>query len=345
MTTIYTYVPAIGHHKPGHPEHNGRISTILNQLEPFGILSRLTAVSPIHATIEQLQRVHDLGLIEHIRQTSQRGGGLLDRGDTYATAESYDLARLAVGATCAAVDAIMSGQARNGFALVRPPGHHAEYDRISGFCLFNNVAAAARHAQTAHHAQRVAIIDFDVHHGNGTQNIFYDDPSVLFISTHLYMPRVFYPGSGGLMEIGQQGGKGYTLNIPLLPNFGDVGYQMLFKEFVTPALQEFKPELLLISAGFDAHWRDPLAMAGMSLTGYALIAQALVELADSICNGRILFVLEGGYELDALSYGILNVFFALLGQDQIIDPLGNSTETESDISELLAYLKQHPLQF
>lgn len=345
MSTLLVYAPAMAHTMQDHPENAARIGTVLQQLEKFGVLDDLEQIEPVLATIEQLSRVHSTGLIEHIRQTSLRGGGLLDHGDTYATAVSYELARLAVGGVCAAVDRIMMSETTNGIALVRPPGHHAEIDRISGFCLFNNIAAAARQAQAVHGVKRVMILDYDVHHGNGTQNIFYDDDSVLFISTHLYIPRMFYPGSGGMQETGSGDGHGYTLNVPLLPDFGDAGYVQIIEELVKPKVEQFQPELILISAGFDAHWRDPLAMAGLSLTGYAEISRALVEMANELCNGRILFVLEGGYELAALTYGILNVIYALLGHDHIHDPIGATTQPEQDLAQLLHLLKKHHLLF
>lgn len=267
---------------------------------------------------------------------------MLDQGDTYVTGESYELARLAAGNCAAAVGQIMSGAARNGFALIRPPGHHAETDRVSGFCLFNNVAVAARQAQVAHKAKRVAIVDFDVHHGNGTQDIFFEDDSVLFISVHLFAPY-FYPGIGGIHEIGVGRGRGYTLNVPLPPYVGDHGYRRVFDEIVEPRLRQHDPELILVSAGFDAHWQDPLAMAGLSLTGLAEIARKLVSYAQDLCDGRILFILEGGYQPDVLSNGIINVFHALLGHDQIVDPLGPMNRAEHDIGSLMGKLKQHYL--
>lgn len=343
MTTAVVHVPALEHNKMGHPEHQGRIRQILPFLDAAGILADLTLLEPTVASIEQLRRVHAATLLEHVRQVCQAGGGVLDHGDTYATAQSYDLARLAAGSTIAAVDQIMTGQVKNGFALVRPPGHHAEFNRISGFCLFNNAAAAARQAQAVHGVERVLIIDFDVHHGNGTQDIFYDDDSVMFISSHLFLPRMFYPGTGALQELGQGQGNGYTVNVPLLPNVGDVGYGRILTELIRPLAQQFKPGLILVSAGYDAHWQDPLAMVGLSLTGYAQMARALVSLADELADGRILFVLEGGYLIEALSYGILNTFYALTGQDKIADPLGMMPQTEQDISHLLHQLKEHHL--
>lgn len=315
---------------------------MLQSLEEFDILNDLVLVPPQLATTDQLRRVHTEGLIDFVRTVSGQGGGLLDQGDTYSTVESYDLARLAVGGCCTAVDQIMTGKAKNGFALVRPPGHHAETDHVSGFCLFNNVAAAARHAQMAHGAERVMILDFDVHHGNGTQDIFYEDDSVLFISLHLFAPY-FYPGIGGMYEVGTRKGRGYTLNVPFPPGVGDVGYMRAMKEYLIPKVQMFRPEMLLISAGFDAHWRDPLAMAGLSLRGYGYLTQMLMQMADELCDGRILFILEGGYQRDVLTYGIVNVCHALLGRDTILDPFGPMPQPERDISGLLDQLKSRYL--
>ena len=338
MSTILTYVPALAHTKQHHPENHARLSGLMPALEMFGILEEVTAVVPQLATYDQLRRVHTSGVIDYVRQISGQGGGLLDAGDTYATAESYDLARLAVGGCCTAVDKMMTGEAKNGFALVRPPGHHAESDRVSGFCLFNNIAAAARHAQIVHGVERILILDFDVHHGNGTQDIFYEDDSVMFASLHLYA-RYFYPGIGGMYEVGTRMGHGYTLNVPFPAGVGDVGYLRAMQEIIMPKARAFQPQLLLISAGFDAHWRDPLAMANLSLKGYGWLTQMLIELADELCNGRILFVLEGGYQLDVLTYGIINVFYSLLGRDEIYDPFGAAPEIEKDISPLLEQLK------
>lgn len=340
MSTGIIVSPAMAHNKIGHPEHNGRIGEIIPFLDAQGILADLTLLTPQHATIEQLKQAHDMGLIEHVRQTSQRGGGTLDLGDTYATPESYDLARLAAGSAITAVSAILNGDIDNGFALVRPPGHHAEYANISGFCLFNNVAVAARYAQTHPGIDRILIIDFDVHHGNGTQDIFYEDDSVMFMSTHLFIPRMFYPGTGALKETGRDGGSGYTLNVPMMPYIGDEGYGRVFHELILPKARQFQPDLILISAGYDAHWQDPLAMAGLSLTGYAQISRLLVAMAQELSNGRILFVLEGGYQIEALHFGILNTFNALIHKDNILDPLGAMPQNEQDVTELLHALKQ-----
>lgn len=311
-------------------------------VERAGLLPELRRLEAPPATIEQLRRVHTIELIEFVQQVSQQGGGLLDHGDTYVTGESYELARLAAGGCATAVDEIMTGAARNGFALIRPPGHHAETDRVSGFCLFNNVAVAARQAQVAHGAKRVAIVDYDVHHGNGTQDIFFEDDSVLFISVHLFAPY-FYPGIGGMHEIGVGRGRDFTLNVPLPPYVGDHGYRRVFDEIIEPRLSRFAPELLLVSAGFDAHWQDPLAMAGLSLTGYDAITRKLLGYAEAMCDGRILFILEGGYQLDVLTTGVNNVFRALLGHEAIDDPFGPMSRPEHDVSGLLERLKRHYL--
>lgn len=343
MSTILVYAPALAHTKRHHPENNKRIASLLPALEDHKVLGDLTMLDPVMATQTQLRRAHTQGLLDYVELVCEQGGGLLDQGDTYATGESYSLARLAAGGCCSAVDAILEGRARNGFALVRPPGHHAETDNVSGFCLINNVAVAALHAR-ANGCKRVLVLDFDVHHGNGTQDIFYEEDDVLFISMHLYTP-FFYPGIGGLHEVGTRAGRGYTINVPFPPQVGDMGYMRVMLEYLKPSIARFKPDMMLISAGFDAHWRDPLAMAGLSLTGYGMLAQTLVSLANELCDGRILFVLEGGYELDVLSYGIINVFNALLDRDRIYDPFGPMPTAERDITDLLCRLQERPLPF
>lgn len=342
MSSLIVYVPALGHTKVYHPESHHRLASMMTRLEGFGVLADLTPVEPEPATMEQLMRVHTADLIEHIQQVSWRGGGLLDHGDTYATADSFRLARLAVGGCCEAMDRIMTGQAKNGIALVRPPGHHAGLSEVSGFCLLNNAAAAARQAQEVHGVKRVAIFDFDVHHGNGTQEIFYLDDSVLFISVHLFAP-FFYPGVGRSNEVGAGHGLGYTLNVPLPPHVGDEGYCRIMRELVLPKLAAFKPDLILVSAGYDAHWQDPLAQGGLSLRGFARISRYLVEMANQLCNGRLLFILEGGYELTVLTFGILNTIYALLGRDEVQDPLGPMPKKEQDVTDLLRQLKERHL--
>ena len=216
--------------------------------------------------------------------------------DTFTSPESRDVALLAAGAAIGGVETIVQSRATRVMALVRPPGHHAERDRAMGFCLYNNVAAAAAHA-LALGMERVVVMDYDVHHGNGTQWIFYDDPRVLYISTHQYP---FYPGTGAAEEVGRGKGAGYTVNVPLEAGATDGDYEEVFKALVIPVIDQFRPELVLISAGFDAHERDPLARMRLSTRGYASLTASLCEAADRHCHGRVVAVTEGGYDLGAL---------------------------------------------
>jgi acetoin utilization deacetylase AcuC-like enzyme len=337
MKTAMTFVPGTTHTLEGHPEHAGRLSAIQTILEQTGVINDLHHVSPAAASTTQLTAVHSARHVELIQWSARQGGGMLGP-DTYVKGGSFDEARLAAGSACAVADAVMCGEADNGVALVRPPGHHAGSDSAEGFCLFNNVAVVARHLQIAHGLEHIAIVDFDVHHGNGTEQIFYRDPSVLFISTHILSPY-FYPGTGRARDVGAGMGMGYTINVPLPAHVGDVGYRMLFDGLIRPKLAEFDPQFILVSAGFDAHWRDPLASAELSLTGYAYLCRSLLEAATTLCNGRIVFVLEGGYYLEALSHGVLNLIHVLNQRDLIVDPLGSSGQTERDVSALLDELK------
>lgn len=341
MTTLLLYAPAEGHARQHHPENFQRVAGLLPFLEEQGVLGDLEVTAAVRAGREQLVQVHSAELLGRIRRASEGGRRQLD-SDTYVTARSYELAQLAAGGCCLAVDRIVSGEARNGLAVVRPPGHHAGRNRVGGFCLINNVAVSARHAQAEHGLERVLIVDFDVHHGNGTQEIFYGDGTVLFISLHLYHP-FFYPGTGGLKETGRGAGRGLTVNVPFPPGVGDAGYGQAFQEVVLPKAREFDPQIILVSAGFDAHWQDPLARANVSLEGYFQMCQLLVSLADERCAGRILFVLEGGYHLQALRYGLLNTVSTLLGRDRMQDPLGSGPQQETSVTNLLRTLRDRHL--
>jgi acetoin utilization deacetylase AcuC-like enzyme len=230
--------------------------------------------------------------VDYVRETCESGGGLLDEGDTYAVRESFEAATLAAGSVLAAIDAVLEGSVDSAFCGIRPPGHHAERDRPMGFCLFNNVAIGARYAQTVHGIRNIAVLDWDVHHGNGTQHIFENDRSVLYISLHRYP---FYPGTGARDERGSGNGEGYTVNIPLPAGSGEHEYLAAFEETVLPALLSFKPDLLILSAGFDAHRSDPLG-------GMALTEESFATMTNQILNiAPIVSVLEGGYHLDALA--------------------------------------------
>jgi acetoin utilization deacetylase AcuC-like enzyme len=239
-----------------------------------------------------------------------RIGGVLDQGDTPVGPGSYEIAMLSLGSALRACDAVMKGQAKRAFSAARPPGHHAEPEAAMGFCLFSNLAIAARYAQQAYAVEKIAIVDFDVHHGNGTQAAFEGDPSVLFISLHQH-PRTCYPGTGHDWEIGTGSGRGFTMNILFEPGSDDSDYLRTIDARVLPRIDEFKPQLLMISAGFDAHREDPLANICLSDEGYERMTRALVASADQHCGGKVVSVLEGGYNLHALGRSVVRHLIAM----------------------------------
>jgi acetoin utilization deacetylase AcuC-like enzyme len=278
---------------PGHPERVERGEVMQSVAVAWKQRGRIVQ-APRPATLTELRRVHGDAHLATIDRTAGRAVSL--DPDTYTSPASRDVALLAAGAAIAGVEIIVQSRATRVLALVRPPGHHAERDRAMGFCLFNNVAAAAAHALTLG-MERVVVMDYDVHHGNGTQWIFYDDPRVLYISTHQYP---FYPGTGAARDVGSGKGAGFTLNVPLEAGSTDGDYAEVFKALVIPVIDQFRPELLLISAGYDAHERDPLARIRLSTSGYAGLTNALCDAADRHCHGRVVAVTEGGYDLTAL---------------------------------------------
>lgn len=320
MTTLYVTHPRYPEHDdPTHPEHAGRIRAVWKAIEDGGLLPRMTAVEPDMIDEESILAVHTpahvalLNRLPELTRTSR-----LD-ADTYAGPTSYEIARLSAGGVVRAVDAVLRGDADNALAAVRPPGHHAMPDYAMGFCLLGNVAIAARYAQRQFdNVARIAIVDFDVHHGNGTEAMFYDDASVLFISTHQYP---LYPGTGALTDTGANRGEGCTINLPMPPHCGDTNYAAVFDKVILPAVERFAPDLLIVSAGFDAHWADPLALMNLSLTGFAALSQRMIDLAGRVCGGRIVFAMEGGYNLDALAGGMSNVARLLIGE-AAVDTMG-----------------------
>jgi acetoin utilization deacetylase AcuC-like enzyme len=337
LNTAYVYDPIyLEHDLPSHPENARRLQRILEVLEGEGLLGRLTHLEPRPATEAELERVHIPELVARVRQMAQSGGGNLNP-DTYVTPRSYDAALMAAGGLVRAVEAVLAGEIDNGFALVRPPGHHATPSQALGFCLFNNIAVAARAALAEGWAERVFIVDFDVHHGNGTEAVFADDPAVFYVSTHQYP---FYPGTGHWSETGNGAGEGTVLDVPLPPGVGDAGYAQVFADLVWPLAQRFDPDLILVSAGYDAHWGDPLAQMNLSLSGYARLGRELVEVVAQLCEGRIVFALEGGYQLDVLACGVLNALYAMLGEDTIADPFGPSPYPERPVDELIVRLRE-----
>jgi acetoin utilization deacetylase AcuC-like enzyme len=339
MPTGYVYDPIyLEHDLRGHPENQRRLKTILHVLEEHKMLERLTPIPVVPITQERLHRCHSPLYIEQVRRVAERGGGHLDM-DTYVRPASYDAALMAAGGLIEATRAVLEEEIDNAFALVRPPGHHALRSRGMGFCLFNNVAVAARYALAEQGLDRVLILDFDVHHGNGTQDEFMADPAVMYISTHQY-PH--YPGTGHWDEIGRGEGLGSVVNVPLAGGVGDEGFARIFEQVVGPAAWRFQPQLILVSAGYDAHWDDPLAYLQLSVGGYAAIAQALKDLAGELCNGQLVFTLEGGYHLEALAYSILNTFAVLLGDAdwQLVDPLGPSPRRERPVDDILEQVRR-----
>ena len=336
MTTGYLYSPLfLEHSEEDHPESPERLAAILRALEESGILPRLVEIEPTPATTAQILAVHTPEHLARIQRVVDFGGGHLDP-DTYANVFSLDAARLAAGAAICAVDAVLDRRVDNAFGLVRPPGHHATRNEAMGFCLLNNIAIGAQHALDAHHLERILIVDYDVHHGNGTQDIFYREPRVLFFTTHLYP---FYPGTGNWNEIGSGEGMGHTVNVPLSAGVGDRGYQQIFDELLFPLAERFHPQLVLASVGFDAHWRDPLAMASVSIAGYVSLARTLMELASELCEGKLVMMLEGGYDLEVLSQGVAATFRVLLGDQEIPDPIGSSDQAETELGDYVEQLK------
>ena len=279
----------------GHPERPERAEVFNRVAEAFKA-SGGRVIEPRAATDDDLARVHTR---EHIAAiVAARGRATMIDEDTFTSPDSEEIARLAAGAVVTGVDQVLDGPAQSrALVLVRPPGHHAEADRAMGFCLYNSIAVGAAYARSRGCA-RVAIVDYDVHHGNGTQWIFYEDPTVLFVSSHQYP---FYPGTGAASETGRGAGQGFTLNIPLAAGATDHEIEEIYARRIMPALRAFKPELLMISAGFDAHELDPLGQLRMTTEGFGRLTSALLAEADTLCNGRAVMVTEGGYDLGAVS--------------------------------------------
>lgn len=303
---VYTH-PACLRHQPGpaHPEHPGRLAAVIEALRA-AFPQQLEWIEAPAASDEQLARAHSRRLIAALREQSPGSGVCRLDEDTVMSPGSLDAALHAAGAICAAIDAVMTGEPRRAFCAVRPPGHHSPADQAMGFCLFNQIAVGARHALAVHSLSRVAIVDFDVHHGNGTQSIFEADPKVLFVSSH---QSPLYPGSGGVAETG----VGNVVNGELSPGAGSLEFRRLWQERLLPAIDAFEPELILVSAGFDAHHLDPLADLNLAAADYHWITLQLIALAEVHAQGRIVSTLEGGYSLTALRECSVAHVGALLG--------------------------------
>ncbi|MCW4015323.1 MAG: histone deacetylase [Candidatus Bathyarchaeota archaeon] len=297
--TAIVYSPKYLHHKTGpqHPEVPSRLRVIMRELNKSGILENenCSLVEPESATNTDLELIHDISYIQQIKQVCDCGGGLLDREDTVVSPKSYEVARLAAGGAVKAVDLVMTKHYTNGFAFVRPPGHHAGPDYPMGFCVFNNVAVAAAHLLEKFSLDRILILDIDAHHGNGTQEIFYKSNKVLYISLH-EDPSEF-PLTGFANEVGKNKGEGYTVNVPFPYGTNDKIYLKAFNEIVTPIINQYKPQFILLSTGFDNHYTDPIGNMNLSTRSYTTIFDTTLKAATKFCQGKLVAVLEGGYNL------------------------------------------------
>ena len=285
----------------GHPERPERLAAIEARLRTSGIWDELAVHEPPAAPLAWLTAVHAPDYVRHLERACELGSAMLDAGDTTVSPQSYRAAALAAGGAVDAADRVLSGEWRNAFVACRPPGHHAEAREAMGFCLLNNVAVAARWLRNEGGVQRVAILDWDVHHGNGTQHVFESDPTVFYASLHQWP---WYPGTGAADERGTGEGRGATLNCPLAAGTGDVEWLRALEDQVLPALEAFAPEFVLISAGFDAHDADPLSTTHVTDEGFRRMTQLVRDFAGSRCQGRLVSVLEGGYDLDALGRSV-----------------------------------------
>jgi acetoin utilization deacetylase AcuC-like enzyme len=290
-----------------HPEHPDRLRAVYSMLEDPELQGKTEVLEAREATAEEIQWIHTESYYQKIESTRDCGHRQLDP-DTHISSQSYRTAKLAAGGLCELVDATCTGRIRNGFALVRPPGHHAEAGRGMGFCIYNNVAIAARYAQKKGLAERVLIVDWDLHHGNGTQHSFESDPSILYFSSHQFP---YYPGTGRPDETGMGQAQGYTVNVPLPGGQGDEDFVRIYEDVLEPISAQFKPDLVLVSAGFDTYYQDPLGGMGVTEDGFAEITRVLMRIADASCRGRIVLTLEGGYHLDGLARSIKRVILAL----------------------------------
>jgi len=286
---------------PGHPERSQRLVTIVENLKAKGLYSELFRITPAPAGQEWLTKIHTPEYIERVKRSCEEDAGYLDSLDVPVSSRSYEAALMAAGGVLSAIDAVMEGKTRNAFCAVRPPGHHAVEDRAMGFCIFNNIAIGTRYIQEKYNLSKILIVDWDVHHGNGTQAAFYDDPDVLYFSVHRYP---FYPGTGSEVEKGAEKGLNYNINVPLSAGSKDKDYIKAFETKLKPAALSFSPDFVLISAGFDAHKDDPLG--GMKVTehGFAQMTQIVKEIAQKCCESRLVSVLEGGYNLEALATSV-----------------------------------------
>lgn len=291
------------HTGSGHPERPQRLVAIREALEAKGLTAQCTSIPATSVDMQFVRTIHTDAYLERLENACKSGRPYIDVPDSGICTVSYEIAQLAAGAVLNAVDAVMAGQVRNAFCAVRPPGHHAERHMSMGFCLLNNVALAAQYLLDRHGLERVLILDWDVHHGNGTQHIFEEDPRVLFISLHGH-PGIVYPGTGYAHERGRGRGEGFTINIPILPPGREEVWREAFEETIHPAVEAFAPQFVLVSAGFDAHRLDPLAPLELETESYGWLTGEVLGMARRHCDGKLVSLLEGGYHLGALSESV-----------------------------------------
>ncbi|MFH0860306.1 MAG: histone deacetylase [Candidatus Altiarchaeota archaeon] len=331
MTTAVVYHEGCLKHRqlPGHPETPERLKSTMEYYAKKGVLDHVRLLKPENATLEDILRVHDIKLVEHIRELAEGGGGSIN-SDTYVSPETYDAALLTAGGVKLAGEVVMTGEYDNAFALVRPPGHHASRYEATGFCYFDNVSVMIKYLQQRYGLKRALVFDWDAHNPNGTMDTFYHDPTVLNVSIH-QDPHTLYPGTGFVEDIGEGSGRGYTINLPVPAGTGDADYMHLIDEVITPAAERFRPELIVLSAGQDSH-RDDL-LSGLSVTeaGYAAMTMRFMELAEEHCNRRLVVELEGGYNLNALRESNYMIISALMGMKFLPNITGKVRESTKEL--------------
>ena len=344
MVTDLVYHDAFVKHEMsmGHPESPDRLRSAMSYATKANLLEndKLNLLTPEPVDLDLVYTIHDKQYLEGIRAKSEMGGGFYTL-DTAVNQHTFEAALLAAGGGVGAVDRIMAGTTENAFVLCRPPGHHAEFERAFGFCFINNIAVAANHLIQNHGLERIMIVDYDAHHGNGTQNSFYSSNQVLYVGLH-QDGRTLFPGSGFPDEIGRAQGEGYTLNLAMYPGAGDKSYKLAFANMIEPLAESFKPEFLLVSVGFDGHYKDPLTSLGLTTTGFAMMNNQLKQLASNLCSGRLSCFLEGGYNLDVMGMCTVNLLEELVGIE-ISDFNEHHTESESCTKyteDLIAHLTE-----
>ncbi len=309
-----------------HPESPQRLEAIYEMLDSSDMRGKFVDIKPRYAEEDEISVVHSQSYIERVASTSGKERTFLDP-DTETSPESFQIAKLAVGGLLNAIDRVVKGDVNNAFALIRPPGHHAERGRAAGFCIFNNVAVGALHALRNHGMRKILVVDWDLHHGNGTQNTFYEDPKVLYFSTH---QSPFYPGSGSVNEIGRGSGLGYTINVPLRRGPGDAEYLRIFRKILEPVAIEYNPDLVMLSAGFDIYYNDPLGGMRVTPAGFRTLVRVLLNIADTCSKGRFVVTLEGGYDIQGLRDSVKAVLLEMKGESHQTDESLNDMESQAD---------------